>query len=64
MTVFLGGDPVKGGQVGFEGFVCAHTKYFATEAHPNKPARSVVQVAGLFGGPAMLVEIEMVMARP
>jgi len=40
------------------------TKYFGTEDQPNKPARSAFQIAGLAGGPGMLVEIEVVIARP
>jgi enamine deaminase RidA (YjgF/YER057c/UK114 family) len=42
----------------------AYTQYFGTEAQPNKPSRSAFQIAGLAGGPNMLIEIEMVIARP
>jgi len=38
-------------------------KYFGTEDQPNLPARSAFQVAGL-AAPGMLVEIEVVLARP
>ena len=64
MTVFLVGDPEMGGRMDFGGFMKAYTKYFGTEEQPNKPARSAVQIAGLAGGPNMLVEIEVVIARP
>lgn len=64
MTVFLVGDPEMGGRMDFQGFMRAYTKYFGTEEQPNKPARSAVQIAGLAGGPNMLVEIEAVIARP
>lgn len=64
MTVFLVGDPIMDGKMDFQGFMRAYTRYFGTEAQPNKPARSAVQIAGLAGGPNMLVEVEMVIARP
>ncbi len=63
MTVFLAGDPGMGGKMDFGGFMKAYTKYFGTEEQPNLPARSAVQVAGL-AGPGMLVEIEVILARP
>ena len=64
MTVFLVGDPAMDGKMDFGGFMKAYTKYFGTEDQPNKPARSAFQIAGLAGGPGMLVEIEVVLARP
>ena len=64
MTVFLVGDPEMSGRMDFGGFMKAYTKYFGTEEQPNKPARSAVQIAGLAGGPNMLIEIEVVIARP
>jgi enamine deaminase RidA (YjgF/YER057c/UK114 family) len=64
MTVFLVGDPAMDGRMDFGGFMKAYTKYFGTEDQPNKPARSAFQIAGLAGGPGMLVEIEVVIARP
>ena len=64
MTVFLVGDPTMDGKMDFAGFMRAYTKFFGTEDQPNKPARSAIQIAGLAGGPNMLVEIEMVIARP
>jgi len=64
MTVFLVGDPEMDGRMDFAGFMRAYTKFFGTDEQPNKPARSAIQIAGLAGGPNMLVEIEMVIARP
>ena len=63
MTVFLVGDPELGGRMDFDGFMRAYTKYFGTEEQPNLPARSAVQIAGL-AGEGMLVEVEVVLARP
>ena len=64
MQVFLVGDPTMDGKMDFAGFMRAYTKFFGTEEQPNKPARSAFQIAGLAGGPNMLIEIEMVIARP
>jgi enamine deaminase RidA (YjgF/YER057c/UK114 family) len=47
----------------FKGFMEAYTQYFGTPEQPNLPARSAVQVAGL-ASPGMLVEIEVILARP
>lgn len=63
MTVFLVGDPELGGRMDFDGFMRAYTKYFGTGEQPNLPARSAVQIAGL-AGEGMLVEVEVVLARP
>jgi enamine deaminase RidA (YjgF/YER057c/UK114 family) len=63
MTVFLVGDPELDGKMDFDGFMRAYTKYFGTKEQPNLPARSAVQVAGL-AGDGMLVEVEVVLARP
>lgn len=63
MTVFLVGDPELDGRMDFGGFMRAYTKYFGTDDQPNLPARSAVQVAGL-AGEGMLVEVEVVLARP
>ena len=62
MTVFLVGTPEQDGRLDFQGFMNAYTLHFGTEAQPNLPARSAVQVAGL-AAPGMLVEIEVVLAR-
>lgn len=63
MTVFLVGDPALDGRMDFQGFMRAYTRYFGTEEQPNLPARSAVQVAGL-AAEGMLVEVEVVLARP
>ena len=47
MTVYLVGDPAKGGRMDFAGFMVAYTQFFGTKEQPNLPARSTVQVAGL-----------------
>ena len=62
MTVYLVGDPAKGGKMDFEGFMAAYTQFFGTKEQPNLPARSTVQVAGLVA-PGMLVEIEVQLVR-
>jgi enamine deaminase RidA (YjgF/YER057c/UK114 family) len=63
MTVFLVGVPNLDGRMDFDGFMKAYTQYFGTDSQPNLPARSAVQVAGL-AAPGMLVEIEVILARP
>ena len=62
MTVYLGGDPAKGGRMDFEGFMAAYSQFFGTKEQPNLPARSTVQVAGLVQ-PGMLVEIEVQLVK-
>lgn len=62
MTVYLVGDPAKGGAMDFTGFMAAYTQHFGTKEQPNLPARSTVQVAGLVA-PGMLVEIEVQLAK-
>ena len=62
MTVYLVGDPAKGGKMDFEGFMAAYTQYFGTKEQPNLPARSTVQVVSLVA-PGMLVEIEIQLAK-
>ena len=62
MTVYLVGDPAKGGRMDFEGMMAAYSTLFGTKEQPNLPARSTVQVAGLVG-PGMLVEIEVQLAK-
>lgn len=63
MQVFLVGDPANGGKMDFGGFMKGYTQFFGTEAQPNLPSRSVVQVAGL-ASPGFLVEIEVTAVRP
>ena len=63
MTVFLVGDPEMDGRMDFGGFMNAYSKHFGTEAQPNKPARSAIQIAAL-ARPNVFVEVEVVIARP
>ena len=63
MTVFLVGDPEMGGRMDFAGFMRSYSKYFGTDAQPNKPARSAFQIAAL-ARPGVYIEIEVVIARP
>lgn len=63
MQVFLVGDPTIEGQMDFEGFMAGYTQFFGTEAQPNLPSRSAMQIAGLVN-PGWLVEIEVVAVRP
>ncbi|MGD8418042.1 MAG: RidA family protein [Pseudomonadales bacterium] len=63
MQIYLVGVPEQDGRMDFDGMMRAYRKYFGTEAQPNLPARSAFQVAGL-AAPGMLVEIEVVLARP
>ena len=63
MTVYLVGDPAKGGRMDFDGFMEAYKQHFGTKEQPNLPARSTVQVAALVA-PGMLVEVEVLLARP
>lgn len=60
MTVFLVAP--EGKPMDFAGFMAGYTQVFGTDAQPNLPARSVVQVAGLVN-PEWLVEIEVIAAR-
>lgn len=62
MQVFLVGDPALNGKMDFEGFMAGYTQFFGTEAQPNLPARSAMQVAGLVN-PGWLVEIEVAAVR-
>lgn len=62
MQVFLVA-PEAGGTMDFDGMMRAYRRYFGTEDQPKLPARSAMQVAGL-AAPGMLVEIEVVLARP
>jgi len=62
MTVFLAGDPDKGGKLDFAGLQASFTQFFGTKEQPNKPARSAMQVAALVA-PGALVEIEAIAAK-
>jgi len=62
MTVFLAGDPAKGGKLDFAGLQASYTKFFGTAEQPNKPARSAMQVAAL-AAPWALLEVEVIAVR-
>ena len=62
MTVFLTGDPAKGGKLDFAGLQASYLHFFGTKEQPNKPARSAVQVAAL-AAPWALVEIEVIAVK-
>lgn len=61
-TVFLVGDPQKGGAIDFAGLNAAWGRAFGTATQPNKPARTTVKVAALVA-PGALVEIDAIAAR-
>ena len=62
MTVFLAGDPAKGGKADVDGMNASFREFFGTKDQPNKPARSTVQVAALVV-PWALLEIEVIAAK-
>jgi enamine deaminase RidA (YjgF/YER057c/UK114 family) len=62
MRVFLVGEPKLGGKMDFAGFNDAFRTEFATEAQPNRPTRTVIQVVAL-PAPGALVEVDVVAAR-
>jgi enamine deaminase RidA (YjgF/YER057c/UK114 family) len=63
MTVYLAA-PTPGGNMDFEGMMRAYGRHYGSDAQPNRPVRSTVQVAGLVR-PGILVEIEVTAAmRP
>ncbi len=62
LTVFVAGDPARGGKMDFVGMNDGFKTFFGTADNPGTVARSTVQVAAL-AGPAFLVEIEATAAR-
>lgn len=62
MRVYLVADEDTGGRLDFAGFMEGYSEFFATPDQPNKPARAVVEVAGLIN-PGWRVEIEVQAAR-
>jgi len=63
MQIFLVGVAELDGAMDFQGMMRANRRFFGTESQPNLPARSAFPVAGL-AAPGMLVEVEVVLARP
>jgi len=62
MHIFMAADP-KLGKIDFKGMMKAYTEFYGTKAQPNLPARAAFQVAAL-ANPGLLVEIELIVARP
>ena len=62
VTVFVAGDPAKGGKMDFAGMNEGFKTFFGTTDNLTTVARSTVQVAAL-AGPAYLVEIEATAAK-
>ena len=60
-TVFLVGDPAKGGVIDFAGLNSEWAKRFGTTDQPNRPSRSAIKVG--LPTPGALVEIELVAAK-
>lgn len=55
--------PTAGGAMDFAGFMEGYSQFFGSKEQPKLPARTTVQAAGL-ASPGMLVEIEVIVARP
>jgi enamine deaminase RidA (YjgF/YER057c/UK114 family) len=62
MRVFLVAPPGQR-RMDFQGMMTAYREFFGTEAQPNRPARSTMEVSGLVD-PGWLVEIEATAAAP
>ena len=62
LSVFVAGDPAKGGKMDFAGMNDGFKQFFGTPDNANTVARSAFQVAAL-AGPAFLVEIEATAAK-
>lgn len=61
MTIYLAA-PEPGAGMDFAGMMRAYSKHYGSEAQPNRPVRSTVEVAGIVA-PGMLVEIEVTAVR-
>lgn len=64
MHVYLGADPAKRGKMDFAGMMAAYSEFFGTQAQPNKPARTTVQVVLPAGDRGALVEVDVIAVRP
>ena len=60
-TVFMAGDPAKGGEIDFPAMNAEWGKRFGSATQPNKPARSTIKIG--LATPGALVEIEMVAVK-
>jgi enamine deaminase RidA (YjgF/YER057c/UK114 family) len=61
MRIFLVAPPGQA-RMDFAGMMTAYREFFGTQAQPNRPARSTMQVAGLVD-PGWLAEIEVTATR-
>jgi len=64
VRVYLGPDPAKDNQIDFAGMTAGYSQFFGTKDHPNKPARTTLQVTLPAASSGALVEIDMVAVRP
>jgi 2-iminobutanoate/2-iminopropanoate deaminase len=62
LTVYLVGDPAKGGRMDYEGMNLAYREYFGAAANADLVTRETVQIVAL-AEPAYLVEIQATAAR-
>jgi enamine deaminase RidA (YjgF/YER057c/UK114 family) len=62
LRVFLVGDPKLDNKLDFKGLNASYGQFFGTEAQPNKPVRTALQVVAL-PQPGALVEIDLIAAR-
>jgi enamine deaminase RidA (YjgF/YER057c/UK114 family) len=62
MTVYLV-KPAAAAGMDFDGMMRAYSRRYGSDAQPNRPVRSTVEVAGL-ARPGVLVEIEVTAAVP
>jgi len=62
LTVYLVGDPAKGGRMDYEGMNRAYREYFGAAANANLVTRETVRIVAL-AEPAYLVEIQATAAR-
>lgn len=62
MTVYLV-KPQAAASMDFDGMMRAYSRRYGSDAQPNRPVRSTVEVAGLVR-PGVLVEIEVTAAVP
>jgi enamine deaminase RidA (YjgF/YER057c/UK114 family) len=63
MHVYLGADPAKDNKSDFSRMMAGYMQFFGTEAQPNKPARTTVQVTLPAGARGRLIEIDFVAVK-
>ena len=62
LTVFVVSDPRTGGLADFAGMNEVYRTFFGTDANPNLPARSSIQIAAL-GKQGYRIEVEAIAAK-